>query len=84
MTQEYKELSIRYQIYGIDDNGKLDKPITTPINAKRTAMKYYTDCIQCALVAINEHGTVVEILAEKKKQIYDKKQKTKTIKMRRI
>lgn len=68
---------LRYQVYGLDNNDKLDKPITIPMDRKETAIKYFNDCIQCALVSINEHGTIIEILAEKKAPIYDKKSKTK-------
>ncbi len=71
----------RYQVYGLDD-GKLNKPITVPMDLLETAVKYFNDCIQCALVSINEHGTIIEVLIEKKAPIYDKKNKTKTIKRR--
>lgn len=81
MDQE-KSSSIRYQVYALKSNGKLDKPITTPIATKRTAMKYYTDCAQCALVAINEHGTIVEILLENETPIHSKNCKTATVKRR--
>lgn len=80
MIQEEKPFSIRYQVYALKSNGKLDKPITTPIATKRTAMKYYTDCAQCALVTINEHGTIVEILLKNKTPIYRKKCKTEIVK----
>ena len=80
MIQEEKGSSIRYQVYALKSNGKLDKPVTYPIATKRTAMKYYTECVQCALVAIDEHGAIVEILLENKTPIYSKKCKTKTVK----
>lgn len=51
-----------YQIYSLTSNGELDKPITKLILTRERARKYFTDCVQCAIVSINECGSVVEIL----------------------
>lgn len=82
MTKEQKVSPIRYQVYWLDD-GKSNKPITIPMDMIAVAMKYFNDCTQCALVLINEHGAIIDVLAEKKAPIYDKKSKTKTIKRRK-
>ena len=54
--------NLRYQIYSLTSNGELDKPITIPINTKEVAHKYFSDCIQCAIVSIDKYGSIVEIL----------------------
>ncbi len=54
--------NLRYQIYSLKRNGNLDKPITIPILTRERANKYFNDCIQCAIVSINEYGSIVEIL----------------------
>ena len=53
---------LRYQIYSLKRNGDLDKPITIPILTRERANKYFSDCVQCAIVSIDEHGSVVEII----------------------
>ena len=53
--------SLRYQVYSLKD-GELDKPITEPILTRERANKYFSDCAQCAIVSINECGSIVEIL----------------------
>jgi hypothetical protein len=54
--------NLRYQIYSLTTNGELDKPITKPILTRERANKYFSDCIQCAIVSIDEYGSIVEIL----------------------
>ena len=54
--------NLRYQIYSLTTNGELDKPITKPILTRERANKYFSDCVQCAIVSIDEHGSIVEIL----------------------
>ena len=54
--------NLRYQIYSLTSNGELDKPITMPILTRERANKYFSDCTQCAIVSINECGSIVEIL----------------------
>jgi hypothetical protein len=54
--------NLRYQVYSLTKDGELDKPITVPILTRERANKYFTDCAQCALVSINEYGSIVDIL----------------------
>jgi hypothetical protein len=54
--------NLRYQVYSLTSNGELDKPITRPILTKERAHKYFSDCVQCAIVSIDEYGSIVEIL----------------------
>lgn len=54
--------NLRYQIYSLTSNGELDKPVTEPILTRERANKYFSDCGQCAIVSIDEYGTIVEIL----------------------
>lgn len=62
MATKEESGNLRYQIYSLTSNGELDKPITEPILTRERAYKYYTDCAQCAIVSIDEYGTIVEIL----------------------
>lgn len=52
----------RYQVYGLDNKGNLSSPITRPISTKERCYKYFNECVQCALVSINEHGSIIEII----------------------
>lgn len=54
--------NLRYQIYSLTSNGELDKPITEPLLTRDRANKYFSDCAHCALVSIDECGSIVEIL----------------------
>lgn len=63
------ENNLRYQVYGLKTNGSLDKPITYPFYSIERANRYFTECLQCALVSIDRNGTVVEIIAENKTPI---------------
>ena len=71
--------NLRYQVYGLKTDNSLDKPITIPIDTKERAYKYYIDCVQCALVAINENGVIVDIIEKNTKPINNKNKKPKTI-----
>lgn len=62
MTTKEEIGNLRYQIYSLTSNGELDKPVTEPILTKERAHKYFTDCGQCAIVSINEYGSIVKIL----------------------
>ena len=70
---------LRYQIYSLKVNGELDKPITRPILTRERANKYFSDCAQCAIVSIDEHGSIVEII-EKNTEPIKANNKPKTIK----
>lgn len=54
--------NIRYQVYGLDDKGNLSFPITKPILTKERCYKYFNECVWCAIVSINEHGSIIEII----------------------
>ena len=70
---------LRYQIYSLTSNGELDKPITKSILTRERANKYFSDCVQCAIVSIDEHGSIVEII-EKNTEPIKTNNKPKTIK----
>jgi len=70
---------LRYQIYSLKVNGELDKSITRPILTRERANKYFSDCVQCAIVSIDEHGSIVEII-EKNTEPIKANNKPKTIK----
>ena len=73
--------NLRYQIYSLTSNGELDKPITRPILTKERANKYFSDCVQCAIVSIDEHGSIVEIIEKNTEPIKtNNNNKPKTIK----
>ena len=52
---------LRYQVYSLKTDGNLDKPITRPMTRERV-YKYYTDCVQCAIVSIDEYGSIVAVI----------------------
>ena len=54
--------NLRYQVYALTKDGELKKPLTEPLLTRERANKYFSDCAQCALVSINENGTIVEVL----------------------
>lgn len=54
--------NLRYQIYALTSNGELDKPVTRPILTRERANKYFSDCVQCAIVSIDEYGSIIEVL----------------------
>ena len=54
--------NLRYQVYSLDNKGNLSNPITRPISAKERCYKYFNECIQCALVSIDEYGSIVEVI----------------------
>ena len=71
---------LRYQIYSLKVNGNLDKPITRPILTRERANKYFSDCVQCAIVSIDEHGSIVEIIEKNTELIKANNNKPKTVK----
>lgn len=71
---------LRYQIYSLKRNGDLDKPITIPILTKERVNKYFNDCVQCAIVSIDEHGSIVEIIEKNTEPIKANNSKPKIIK----
>lgn len=71
--------NLRYQVYSLKRNGDLDKPITIPILTRERANKYFSDCIQCAIVSIDKYGSIVEII-EKNTESTKADNKPKTIK----
>jgi hypothetical protein len=71
---------LRYQVYSLKRNGDLDKPITIPILTRERANKYFSDCVQCAIVSIDEHGSIVEIIEKNTEPIKTNNSKPKTIK----
>jgi hypothetical protein len=72
--------NLRYQIYSIKINGDLDKPVTIPILTIERANKYFSDCCQCALVSIDEYGSIVEIIDKDLTPIKETNKKPKIIK----
>ena len=71
---------LRYQIYSLKVNGELNKPITRPILTRERANKYFSDCVQCAIVSINECGSIVEVIDKNETPIKSKNNKPKVIK----
>ena len=71
---------LRYQIYSLKVNGELNKPITRPILTRERANKYFSDCVQCAIVSINECGSIVEIIKKNTELIKANNNKPQTIK----
>jgi len=69
--------NLRYQVYELDIKGNLGKPLTIPIPTKERALTYYEECFHCALVSIDENGTIIEVLEKnlEPKDIKDKKPK---------
>lgn len=80
MTTLKSYTDLRYQVYSLKRNGDLDKPITIPILTRERANKYFSDCVQCALVSIDEHGSIVEIIEKNTEPIKTNNNKPKTIK----
>ena len=72
--------NLRYQVYSLKRNGDLDKPITIPILTRERANKYFSDCVQCAIVSIDEHGSIIEIIDKNTEPIKTNNNKPKIIK----
>lgn len=72
--------NLRYQVYGLDNKGNLSNPITRPIATKERGYDYFNECVQCALVSIDEHGSIVEIIDRNLTPIKELNNKPKTIK----
>lgn len=77
LIKSYSDL--RYQVYSLKRNGDLDKPITRPILTRERVNKYFNECTQCALISIDEYGSIVEII-EKNIESIKADNKPKTIK----
>ena len=71
--------NLRYQVYALTKDGELKKPLTEPLLTRERANKYFSDCVQCAIVSIDEHGSIVEII-EKNTEPIKANNKPKTIK----
>ena len=80
MAQIKSCTDLRYQIYALKRNGNLDMPITTPILTRERANKYFNECVQCAIVSIDEYGSIVEIIEKNTNPIKNNNNKPKTIK----
>lgn len=74
--------NLRYQIYSLTKDGELEEPITEPILTRDRATKYFSDCVQCAIVSIDEYGTIVEVIDKNKTLINERNIKPKVIKRR--
>jgi len=74
--------NLRYQVYTLTKDGELKEPLTEPLLTRERANKYFSDCTQCAIVSINEYGSVVEIL-DKDETVINKHYKPKVIKRRK-
>ena len=72
--------NLRYQVYGLDDKGNLSKPITIPIHTKKRCYRYFNECAQCAIVSIDEYGSIVEIIDKDFTPIKEANKKPKIIK----
>lgn len=77
------ETNLRYQVYGLNGDKSLGKPITRPLLSKERAYKYYRECVQCALVSIDEYGSIVDIIDKNTELIKHKNEKPKCIKRTR-
>ena len=75
-------INLRYQIYSLKVNGELDKPITRPILTRERANKDFNECVQCAIVSINEYGSIIEVIDKNKTLINENNGKPKVIKRR--
>lgn len=81
MTTIKSYTDLRYQVYSLKRNGDLDRPITIPMLTKEVSNKYFSECIQCALVSIDEHGSIVEIIEKNTELIKsNNNNKPKTVK----
>lgn len=80
MTTINNSGDLRYQIYSLKVNGELNKPITRPILTRERANKYFSDCAQCAIVSINECGSIVKVIDKNETPIKNKNNKPKVIK----
>lgn len=80
MTKITDNTNLRYQVYGLDNKGNLSNPITIPIHTKERCYRYFNDCVQCAIVSIDEHGSIVEIIDKDLTPIKETNKKLKFIK----
>ena len=80
MTTITDNTKLRYQVYGLDNKGNLSYLITRPIHTKERCYRYFNDCVQCAIVSINEYGSIVEIIDKDLTPIKETNKKPKVIK----
>lgn len=80
MTTVTDNPNLRYQVYGLDNKGNLSNLITRPIHSKEKCYKYFNECAQCAIVSIDEYGSIVEIIDKDLTPIKETNKKLKTIK----
>lgn len=73
------DTDLRYQVYFLKSNGDLGKRITIPISTLERAKRYFDDCRQCALVSIDKHGAIVEIIEKNTTPMNNKNYKPKTL-----
>lgn len=57
-------------------------PLTMPFESKDIALSYYNECVGCALVMINECGSIVEILEKNLDSASNHKKKEKYVNRR--
>ena len=77
----YKDdIKLRYQVYSLDNKGNLSKPITIPFLTKEICYSYFNECVQCAIVSIDEYGSIVEIIDKDLTPIKEVNKKPKIIK----
>lgn len=74
--------NFRYQVYSLKDDGSVNKPLTIPFERKDIALSYYNECVSCALVMINQCGSIVEILEKNLDFMCSHKKKEKYINRR--
>lgn len=74
------DINLRYQVYGLDNKGNLSNSITRPIHSKEKCYSYFNECKQCAIVSIDENGSIVEIIEKNIESIKNNNNKPKTIK----
>lgn len=72
--------NLRYQVYGLDDKGNLSNPVTRPIHTKQRCYSYFNECVQCAIVSIDECGSIVEVIDKNLTPIKETNKKHKIIK----
>lgn len=65
-------VDFRYQVYGLKKDGSINKPLTTPFERKDIALSYYNECVRCALVRINQYGSIVEVLEKNPDSVDDR------------
>lgn len=72
----------RYQVYSLKSDGSVNKPLTIPFERRDLALSYYNECVRCALVCINRHGTIMEIIEKNLNSLCSCKKKAKYVNRR--